>query len=293
MAAEFKTIQGLGFPRQPAPRIAMSYSFESRAASAPKIAGNAVKRYYTTPYIDQKHNAFGPLYQDNIDVAVINIGHEDLDRYKLLVISGEYLMDRAATDAVRRYVSNGGTVVMTAFSDKVDETAQWYDTPLPGRLADVFGLTTREFYQRNEPLTGTIDGTAFKTTIHFYEVLEPSTAQVLARFSNVEGAPPAITVNRFGKGKAIYVATPAQPSIMQPLYRGLYAELGIVPGPRTPDGVFARAVDGRVLYVNTTSDARDVPLDGQWTGVLSKASWHGSLHLAPYGVELVQATKDR
>jgi beta-galactosidase len=124
-------------------------------------------------------------------------------------------------------------------------------------------------------------------------VLEPSTAKVVARFSNVEGSPPVITVNRFGKGKAIYVATPAQQSIMQPLYRGLYAELGIVPGPKTPDGVFARVVDGRVLYVNTTSEARDIPLDGRWTGVISGASWQGDLHLAPYGVDLVQVGKDR
>ena len=48
-------------------------------------------------------------------------------------------------------------------------------------------------------------------TIGFYEVLEPATAQVIATFTNVEGTPPAITVNRFGKGRAIYVATPAQP----------------------------------------------------------------------------------
>lgn len=288
MAAEFKQIQGLGFPRQLNPEIAMSYSFESRVASAPKIAGNAVKKYYSTPYMDQKHSAFGPLYQDNMDVAIINIGHENLSRYKLLVVAGEYLMDQAATDAVRRYVSNGGTVIMTAFSDKVNETAQWYGTPLPGRLADVFGLTTKEFYQRTEPLTGTINGAEFKTSINFYEVLEPSTAKVVTRFSNVEGSPPAITVNSFGKGKAIYVATPAQQAIMQPLYRSLYAELGIVPGPKTPDGVFARAVDGRILYVNTTTEAKEIPLGGQMTGVLSGTTWKGNLHLAPYGVDLVQ-----
>lgn len=288
MAAEFKKIQGLGFPRRLNPEIAMSYSFESRVASAPKIAGNAVKKYYSTPYMDQKHNAFGPLYQDNIDVAVINIGHEDLSRYKLVVVAGEFLMDQAAAAAVRRYVSNGGTVIMTAFSGKVNENAQWFDTPLPGRLADVFGLKTKEFYRLNEPLSGTINGAEFKTSIHFYEVLEPSTAKVVARFSNVEGSPPVITINSYGKGKAIYVATPAQQAIMQPLYRGLYAELGIEPGPKTPDGVYARAVDGRVLYVNTTSAAKDIPLEGKRTGVVSGTSWQGNLHLAPYGVDLVQ-----
>jgi beta-galactosidase len=288
MAAEFKKIQGYGFPRQMDPKIAISYSFESRMASAPKIAGNAVRKYYSTPYIDQKHNAFSPLYKNNIDVAVINIGHEDLSRYKAVVIAGEYLMDKAAADAVRRYVSSGGTVIMTAFSAKANETAQWFDTPLPGRLSDVFGLKTKEFYRLDKPLTGTIDGAEFKTSDHFYEVLEPSTARVLARFSNVEGSPPVITVNDFGKGKAIYVATVAQPSVMQPLYRRLYSELGIEPGPKTPDGVYARVVKGRILYVNTTTESKDIPLDGEKTGVLSGMSWKGNLHLAPYGVDLVQ-----
>jgi|GEM_PF-3733949 len=86
---------------------------------------------------------------------------------------------------------------------------------------------------------------------------------------------PAVTVNRFGKGRAIYVAAAAQASLMRPLYRQLYGSLGLQPGPKTPDGVAARAVDGRVLYVNTTSEAREVPLDGPMKGLLSAESGLG------------------
>ena len=110
----------------------------------------------------------------------------------------------------------------------------------------------------------------------------------MSRFSNLEGMPPAITVNRFGKGRAIYVATPAQPQIMRPLYRQLYAQLGIEPGPRTPDGVFARAVDGRVLYVNTNNAPVDVAIDGAMKGVLGGHRWDGSLRLEARGVELLE-----
>jgi hypothetical protein len=35
---------------------------------------------------------------------------------------------------------------MAAFSAKVDEHGQWFDSPLPGRLSDVFGLKTNAFY---------------------------------------------------------------------------------------------------------------------------------------------------
>ena len=44
-----------------------------------------------------------------------------------------------ARKALRDYVRNGGTVLMTAFSAKVDEHGQWFNTSLPGRLSDVFG----------------------------------------------------------------------------------------------------------------------------------------------------------
>ena len=288
IASDFKKLQKMGFPRMVRPAVAIAYSFESRVASNPNSPSNTVKQYVTTPYLDQAHNAFAPLFNDNIDVAVINIGHEDLSRYKMVVVPGHYLMDQASADALRHYVDAGGTVVMTAFSAKVDEHNQWFNTALPGRLADVFGLKTNEFYRPDAPLTGKLGETQFKTSINFYEVLEPTTARVLGRFANAEGSPPVATINQFGKGQAIYVATPAQVSVMQPLYRSLYAGLNIQPGPITPEGVYARNVEGRTLYVNTTTEEKDIALDGQKTGILSGATFKGKLHLAPYGVELLQ-----
>jgi len=288
IASEFKKMQALGFPRALNPQAAIAYSFESRVASNPPGPSNTVRQYITTPYMDQEHNAFAPLYNDNIDVAVINIGHEDLSRYKLVVVPGDYVMDQASADNIRNYVKNGGTVIMTAFSAKVDEHSQWFDTPLPGRLSDVFGLRTNEFYRPSSPLTGKLDGADIKTTINFYEVLEPSTAQVLGRFDNVDGSPPIATLNHYGKGQAIYVATPAQPSVMQPLYHSLYAALGIRPGPKTPDGVYARTVNGRTLYVNASYGPKDVTINGTGKGLLTGKTWTGTLHLDADGVELLQ-----
>ena len=289
IAADFAKLQTLGFPRMTQPRVAIAYSFDNMQATNPigPDATNSVKQYIVTPYLTQAHNAFEPLFKDNIDVAVINIAHDDLSRYSLVVVPGMYLLDKASTDAIRQFVANGGTVIMTAWSDKVNEHDQWYDTPLPGRLTDVFGLRTNAFYNAGI-LVARIGDEDVKGTIGNYEVLEPSTAQVLARFTNVDGAPPAITVNRFGKGRAIYVATPAQPQIMRPLYRQLYDSLGIQPGPRTPDGVYARTVQGRTLYVNTTGAAQDVAIDGAMTGVLSGRRWSGTLRLEPMGVDLLE-----
>ena len=289
IAADFDKLQKLGFPRMTQPKVAIAYSFDNTQATNPigPSSSNSVRQYLTTPYLTQAHNAFAPLLKDNIDVAVINIAHEDLSRYSLLILPGMYLLDPAAADAVRRFVDGGGTAIMTAYSAKVDQHNQWYATPLPGRLTDVFGLRTNEFYDGGTLLTR-LGGEDIKSSSGHYEVLEPSTAQALARFTNLDGTPPSVTINQYGKGRAIYVATPAQPQIMQPLYRQLYASLGITPGPKTPDGVYARAVDGRVLYVNTTSEAREVPIDGAKKGLLSGQQWAGSLRLPPLGVDLLE-----
>jgi beta-galactosidase len=288
IASEFKTLQGLGFPRQTAPQIAFAYSFDSRNASNPPGPSNTMRSYFTVPYLDQIHNAFAPIFNDNIDTAVINIGHEDLKRYKLVVVAADIVMDQQSADALRRYIHDGGTVVMTALSAKVSETGQWFNTALPGRLSDVFGLRTSEFYTASTPLEIGFNGAKLATETSFYEVLEPSSAQVLARLTNVEGSPPAITVNRYGQGRAIYVATLPQRPVMQALYRSLYGQLGIARGPVTPEGVYAREVHGRTLYVNTTTRPQNIRLDRPGTGVLGGKAWSDTLQLEPYGAELLQ-----
>jgi beta-galactosidase len=189
---------------------------------------------------------------------------------------------------VRKYVANGGTVIMTGYSAKVDETGKWFETSLPGRLSDVFGLRTNAFYRAEQPLKVTFKGQALTGSDPYYEVLELGTAKPLATFDNTPQKSAAITVNHFGKGQAIYVATAPQAELLGPLVRSLYPALGITRGPATPSGVLAREVDGRTLYVNTTQAPITVSFDGVKTGVLSHKRYAGAIALAPYGVELVK-----
>jgi beta-galactosidase len=288
VAQDFAKLEKLGFPRMQEPQVAIAYSFENViATNPPKGLSNTVTPYIRMPYMEQAHNAYEPLFKDNIDVAVINVGHEDLSRYKLVIVPGMYLMDQAATEHLRKFVAEGGTVVMTAQSGKVDEHDQWFDTPLPGRLSDVFGMRTSEFFDTG-PVQIRIAGAEVKGDKGFVEVLEPGTAEVLGRFTQFEGQSPAITVNRYGKGRAIYVGTLAQATILKPLYQQLYASLGIEPGPKTPDGVVARRVQGRLYVVNTTGEPKDVGIEGSMTGLLSGKHWTGSVRLEPLGAELLE-----
>jgi beta-galactosidase len=288
IASEFKQLAKLGFPRYTHPEVAIAYSFDSFIDSNPNTPSNTTRQFFKPCYTCQVEAAFDPFFRANIDTAIINIGHSDLSRYKLVVVPADYVMDTASARALRDYVSAGGTVLMTAFSAKVDEHGQWFNTPLPGRLSDVFGLKTNAFYDIPGTLKFQLGGASIETAVHHYEVLEPSTATVVVRFTNLAEHSPAVTINRFGKGNAIYLATESNPVVIGSLMNYLYTVAGIQPGPKTPEGVFARVVDGRTLYVNTTGEERRIPITGVKKGIISIRQFKDAVVLGPMEADLIQ-----
>jgi beta-galactosidase len=288
IASEFRNLQTMGFPRYRQPQVAIHYSYDTNWITNPPPGPNTMKQYFTGNYDSQAKAAFDLLFKDNVDTAVIDIGHDLIDKYKLVILPSAYLMDQATVSAVRNYVAGGGTVIMTGYSDKVDSTGKWFETPLPGGLTDVFGLRTNEFYHSDQPLKISFDGKELTGTDGYYEVLEPSTARTLAEFENAPRKSAAITVNRFGEGQAIYLATAPQSVLIGQLIRSLYPSLGIERGPATPDGVVARVVEGRTMYVNTKDSPITVPFVGNRTDVLTGKHFSGTIELSGYGVAVLQ-----
>ncbi len=287
IASEFKRLSKFGFPRHTRPEVAIAYSFDSFVDSRPNGPSNTTLGYFKPPYSDQVQGAFDPFFRANIDTAIINIGHASLSSYKLVVIPAHYVMDEASAKAIRDYVNDGGCVLMTAFSAKVNEHGLWFETPLPGRLNDVFGLKTNAFYRQEAALRLELEGKEVETDAHLYEVLEPSTASVLARFANTPESSPALTIDRYGKGHALYLATESNPSSVGAVLNVIMKLGSVQPGPRTPEGVYARVVDGRTLYVNTTAQEQRIPISGTKTGILSGKSYEGTLILEPQDAELI------
>jgi beta-galactosidase len=287
-ASEFRQLSKLGFPRYTHPEVAIAYSFDSFVDSKPNGPSSTTLQYFKPSYTKQLQGAFEPFFRANVDTAIINVGHDSLSPYKLVIVPADYLMDPASGKAIRAYISGGGTVLMTAFSAKVNDRGQWFDTPLPGLLSDVFGLKTNAFYDLPRPLSFQLEDAIVETEVHRYEVLEPSTASVVARFMDTADHTPAITINKFGKGNAIYLATESNPSTIGPLMNYLYAVSEVGPGPKTPDGVYARVIDGRTLLVNTTGEEKRIPNSTVKKGLISKRIFEGTIVLGPMEADLIQ-----
>lgn len=99
---------------------------------------------------------------------------------------------------------------------------------------------------------------------------------------------PAVTLNKFGKGSAIYLATESNPSAIKPIMNYLYTETGVQPGPKTPKGVYARVVDGRTLLVNNTTEEKRISLSISKKGILSNRVFEGAVVLGPMEADLIQ-----
>lgn len=108
----------------------------------------------------------------------------------------------------------------------------------------------------------------------------------------MESELPAVTVNTYGKGQAVYVAVPAQLNLMQSLLNHFYAKLQIYKGPETPKGVAARQVGNFMMYVNTTSSRQHVTVPAPGQGILTGRNYESSLQLEPYEVEVIKGTQD-
>jgi beta-galactosidase len=129
-----------------------------------------------------------------------------LGAYPLVVAPSSYLLTPGAADNLRRYVSGGGTLLVSYFSGIVDAHDAVHPGGYPGALRDLLGLGVEEF----EPLAAgrTVRLDDGRTADAWAERLELRGATALASYADGPAAGlPAITRHAYGKGQAFYVST--------------------------------------------------------------------------------------
>ncbi|MFN3729309.1 MAG: beta-galactosidase trimerization domain-containing protein [Fimbriimonadaceae bacterium] len=268
----------------------MAYSFDAAVSSSPNGPSNTTRQHFRANYMDQVLAAYEPFFKRNIDASVIHLAHDELSRYKLVVIPALYLMDEGSAHAVRSYVNHGGTVLMTGYSAKLNGNGQWHDSALPGGLSDVFGLRTAAFYRTDEGVVYCFQNQHVRSSAKYFEQLEPRGAVVLGEITNADarGHFPALTFNTFGEGQAYYLATESTSDALAPVLEWVANAAGVTQGLSTPDGVYARVVDQRVYHVNTTASEAQIPIEGKRRGLLSGQNFRDVLVLPPRHAELLE-----
>ena len=289
IATEFKKIEKY-FPYQPKAEVGLAFSFPSQIASSA----------FPVPHENQIQACWDMFYWRNMDCKMLEITHSKLD-YKLLFVPGVTVMDPISAQKIRDFVESGGTVIMTENSAMVDTTGQVFRSTLPGMLSDVFGIRVASFEEtesmneisrkgyKGKKLEFNYKGKAIDTESARFDIIQPKGAEVIGNITSLDKDYPIMTVNKFGKGKAIYVGLPADGNVLGGIVDDLIKELGIKKGPNVPSGVMARQIDEKhFLYMNVSGEAKEIPMNGKSKSILFDKDYSGNFSIAPYEPEFIE-----
>jgi beta-galactosidase len=192
----------------------------------------------------------------------------DLSGYPLVVVPALYAMTDTAAANLRRYVEDGGVLVVSCFSGIVDERDVIHPGPHPGALRDVLGLTVEEFTPLRAGERIRLDNGT--TGDVWSEIVIPHGAETVWSYLDGPAAGlPAVTRNTAGRGTAWYVSTCLAAD-------GLDAVLGTAAGlgrndlPRDLEVVERAGPAGRFLFaINHTGQDATVPVGEPGTELLT------------------------
>ena len=238
------------------------------------------------------------LYRDlmkfGVDIDVIST-EDELSDYKLIVAPMLYLLKDGIEDKLAAFVKDGGILMGTYASGYVDENQLCYLGGFPGGvLKDVYGIISEEIdtlYPSDENAVIFVDGTR-GIVKDYAELLRVGTAEVIGTYeSDFYAGMAAVTRNKYGDGRAYYVAARIDEEAQTRLCKMLLEEAGLNPR-QLPDGieVHTREAEGDkyTFYMNTTNETKCVEaVTG--TNLLDDTVVAGKLELEPLGLAIVKS----
>lgn len=220
---------------------------------------------------------------------------EDLSKYKLVIAPSLHLMAGGEADLLKLYVQNGGTLVATCNTGLVDEHHMAPDCGYPHDLTDMFGMEVLEF----DPLPpGEENHITFKgafPTSHLHpaklwcDIIEPKGCQILATYAkDFYSGRPAMTMNNFGLGRAIYIGTVSHQHFYDDLTVWLRQICNLMPLLKVPDTVEVsmREKEGTRIYflLNHQNSPVRIQFYKPMHDFLSGSNVAGNYDLPPHGV---------
>lgn len=237
---------------------------------------------------------YNALHDRNISVDFARPA-EDLSRYKLVFAPSLHLLSGGEADRLKLYVQNGGTLVATFNTGLVDEHNMAPDTGYPHDLTDMFGMEVLEFDQLppGEENHLTFKGSFPTTHLHsaklWCDLIEPKECQILATYAkDFYAGRPAMTMNTFGLGKAIYIGTMSHQHFYTDLVTWLRQLCNIHPLLKVPDNVevsMREKGDTKIFFLlNHQGSPLRVQFYKPMHDFLTGNNFSGNYDLPPHGV---------
>ncbi len=250
-------------------------------------------------YVGLCKRYYHALWAANVAVDVVR-PEADLGRYDLVLAPMLYMLRPGVADHLKGYVEQGGSLLVSFFSGLVDENDMATLLGYPGELRELLGIWVEEF---DSLLEGETRGVAMSAP---WGRLQGSyRARVLCDLLHLEGAEaraayaedfyagrPALTVNRYGAGQALYLAADVEDAMLRGLLLTLCDERGIAPALAAPAGieVTQRGKGGRVytFVLNHNAEPQRLTLPSACRDLLTGQALEGEVTIAPYDVWILE-----
>ncbi|MFP4662603.1 MAG: beta-galactosidase [Halanaerobiales bacterium] len=279
------------------PEVAVIFDWENRWA----INDAAGPRREKKGYEETCMRHYREFWKKGIPVDVIDM-EQDFSRYKVLVAPMLYMLKDGVAERIEEFVIKGGTFIVTYWSGIVDENDLCFPGGFPGPLKNLMGIWAEEIdalydsdynYVEIEQETGLADLKGQYKAGVFCDLIHAEKAQVLARYKeDFYAGRPALTVNKYGEGKAYYIASRNEEDFLNDFYGSIIKETGLesVLNTDLPYGVTAQLrTDGENDYIfvmNFSDEKKEIPLDEAYQSLISGGRIE-NLKLEPYGVDII------
>jgi beta-galactosidase len=221
----------------------------------------------------------------------------DLSRYRAVFAPLQYVVSEREAANIRKFVEGGGLFVSSFRLGVKDESSRIVATPLPGLLRDVMGVTVKDYV----PIYGEKVGVSFSSRLAgpdgecalWADILQPASATVLASYTGAYAGEPAITMNSFGKGKAVYLGPDLDAASLARVLgtlleaNGIKATFGV---PRAVEMTVRKSDDKQwVFLLNHTAASQRVTLAGRFRDLLTGTTYSETVNLGAYDVLVLQS----
>ena len=238
------------------------------------------------------------LSEKNISVDFVSV-EDDLSSYKLVIAPLLYMCKDGFDEKIREYVRNGGRFLTTFLSGYVEDHDLVVTGGYPGRLKDILGIWVEESdaLPEGEANSFTYKGKNYPAAV-LCDLLHLQGAEGLSVYeSDFYENMPVLTCNRFGEGKAYYVATHSSDEFYKNFLGEICEELDIHPVAEVPEDVEATVREnekGSFLFLlNHGEKAAEIILDREGIDLISGRSVQAgdSITLEKTGVAIIKRNK--
>ncbi|MBR1820146.1 MAG: beta-galactosidase [Clostridia bacterium] len=240
-------------------------------------------------YIDTVLEHYRALSRRGVNIDIID-ETRDFSGYKLVAAPMLYMLRPGVAERLTEYVKNGGTLVCTAMTGRVDRNDLCFLGGFPGPLRQTLGIWIEEVDALYDDETNDVEmGGQSYSCATVCDLIHAETAQVLGAYaSDFYAGEPCVTRNDFGGGAAYYIATRPDANCLDAFYKEVFDRAGVRPLiDDLPVGVQVTSRGDALFVMNFTGAPVSVTLPAG-TDMLTGERVGGETELGINGVKIIK-----